>query len=150
MDKRFLQSVDESPLSLSPLSSFKLPSFFSANFLATLAASLVLFKGTRAESSSSSDDEKDRKGGRGARGRRSKSSRYGASVTGLEELDPPRDEFADVVSYRHYRLANSSWKYDCRVARPLARKMKGMKMTFIPEKFSDEDPILVLEFLINF
>ena len=74
----------------------------------------------------------------------------GAAVTGLTELDPPRDEFAKVVSYRHYRLLHTSGRYDSRVAGRLSRQVRAMTHTFRVEKFTGEDPIRILEFLRNF
>ena len=65
-------------------------------------------------------------------------------------MDPPREEFSEVTSYRHYRLKNTSSKYDGRVAGRLSRQVRAMQHTFLTEKFSGQDPILVIEFLRGF
>ena len=65
-------------------------------------------------------------------------------------MDPAREEFTEVTSYRHYRLKNTSLKYDGRISGRLSRQVRVMQDTFLTEKFSGEDPILVIEFLKEF
>ncbi len=55
-----------------------------------------------------------------------------------------------MTSYLHYRLKNTSWKYDGMIAGRLSRQTRAMQHTFLTEKFSGEDPILVIEFLKGF
>ena len=68
----------------------------------------------------------------------------------MEVLDPPRDEFDEVVNYSYYCLKISSDKYDGSITGRLCRTERGMAHSFRAEYFSGKDPVEIHEFLQNF
>ena len=74
----------------------------------------------------------------------------GDKVPGLVEIEAPRDEFVLAVSYRYYRLDNTSQTYNHRVASRLSRYTKALSHTIRARKFDGSEPIAVLEFLRSF
>jgi hypothetical protein len=67
------------------------------------------------DGSSSSDDSVPRKGNR----------MKGKSVPGLEEIIPSRSDYKKLVSYRTYRLANQSNRYNAAVTGKMSTYLKG-------------------------
>jgi hypothetical protein len=73
----------------------------------------------------------------------------GPRVPGLEEIIPSRSAYRRLLSYRTYRLANTSQRYDPTVTAKLASYAKRMKHS-LEEKFDGNEPIAVLDFLRSF
>ena len=73
----------------------------------------------------------------------------GPKVPGLEEIVPSRSAYRRLLSYRTYRLANTSQRYDPTVTAKLATYAKRMKHS-LEEKFDGNEPIAVLDFLRSF
>jgi hypothetical protein len=72
----------------------------------------------------------------------------GRTVPGLKEIIPARSDYANLVSYRSYRLANRSNRYDASVTGKLSSYLKRMKHAIPQEdRFSGDEPIEVLSFL---
>jgi hypothetical protein len=93
--------------------------------------------------SSSSDDSTHLRGN----GNRVK----GKSVPGLEEIVPSRSDYKDLVSYRTYRLADRSNRYNAAVTGKMSTYLKRVKHAISPEdRFSGDEPIEVLAFLRTF
>jgi hypothetical protein len=93
------------------------------------------------DGSSSSDDSAPRKGIRNK----------GKSVPGLEEIIPSRSDYKDLVSYRTYRLANRSNRYNATVTGKMSTYLKRVKHAIAPDdRFSGDEPIEVLAFLRTF
>jgi hypothetical protein len=93
------------------------------------------------DGSSSSDESVPRKGNR----------TKGKSVPGLEEIIPSRSDYKDLVSYRTYRLANRSNRYNAAVTGKMSTYLKRVKHAISPDdRFSGDEPIEVLAFLRTF
>jgi hypothetical protein len=73
----------------------------------------------------------------------------GPVVPGLTELTTRRPEFRDLLSYRHYRLANTTQRADAAISGKLNSQLKRMKY-HIDTKFSGDPAIQVLDFLKTF
>ncbi len=74
----------------------------------------------------------------------------GRRVKGLQEIEPPRDEFSRVVSYRFYRLNHQSTRYAAEDARIVSRQVRAMRHSFHTTHFDGSDPIMVLSFFKSF
>jgi hypothetical protein len=71
----------------------------------------------------------------------------GKSVPGLEEIVPSRSDYKYLVSYRTYRLANRSNRYNAAVTGKMSTYLKRFKHAIAPEYlFSGDEPIEVLAF----
>jgi hypothetical protein len=73
----------------------------------------------------------------------------GPVVPGLTELTTRRPEFRDLLSYRLYRLPNTTQRADAAISRKLNSQLKRMKY-HIDTKFSGDPAIQVLDFLKTF
>jgi hypothetical protein len=73
----------------------------------------------------------------------------GPVVPGLTELTTRRPEFRNLLSYRHYRLANITQKADAAISGKLNSQLKRMKY-HLDAKFSGDPAIQVLDFLKTF
>jgi hypothetical protein len=71
-------------------------------------------------------------------------------VKGLTELNPLNENFSRVLSYRSYRLENTSHKYNARVSAKITSLYKKMKHSFGDTLFNGDDPIAVFQFLSSF
>jgi hypothetical protein len=90
------------------------------------------------DGSSSSDDSVPRKGNR----------MKGKSVTGLEEIIPSRSHYKNLLSYRTYRLANRSNRYNAAVTGKMSTYLKRVKHAIAPDdRFSGDEQIEILAFL---
>ncbi len=75
-------------------------------------------------------------------------SALGPSVPGLAEVDPPRDEFARVVSYRFYRLNHTNATYDARASQKMKQQVRALRHAILPGRhFTGKGQIQVLAFL---
>jgi hypothetical protein len=84
------------------------------------------------ETSSSSDYSVPRKGNR----------MKGKSVPGLEEIIPSQSDHKKLVSYRTYRLANRSNRYNEAVTGKMSTYLKRVKHAISPdERFNGDEPI---------
>jgi hypothetical protein len=93
------------------------------------------------DGSSSSDDSVPRKGNR----------MKGKSVPGLEEIIPSRSDNKKLVSYRTYRLANRSNRYNAAVTGKMSTYLKRVKHAISPDdRFNGDEPIEILAFLRTF
>lgn len=90
------------------------------------------------EEENTSDEEND-----------SDSESMGPAVSGLSEQQTRRPEFAKLVSYRAYRLANRSQKVNPTVSGNVNAQLKRMKH-HIDGKFTGDPAIQVLDFLSSF
>jgi hypothetical protein len=98
-------------------------------------------------SSSSPDDGSSSDDSTQLRGIRVK----GKSVPGLEENVPSQSDYKELVSYRTYRLANRSNRYNAAVTGKMSTYLKRVKHAIAPEdRFSGDEPIEVLAFLGTF
>jgi hypothetical protein len=93
------------------------------------------------DSSSSSDDSVPQKGNR----------IKGKYVPGFEEIIPSRSDYKKLVSYRTYRLANSSNRYNAAVTGKMSTYLKRVEPAISPDdRFNGDEPIEVLAFLRTF
>jgi hypothetical protein len=93
------------------------------------------------DGSSSSDDLIPRKGNR----------MKGKSVPGLEAIIPSRSDRKKLVSYRTYRLANRSNRYNAAVTGKMSSYLKRVKHAISPDdRFNGDEPIERLAFLRTF
>jgi hypothetical protein len=68
---------------------------------------------------------------------------------GLPEIVPSRSDYRHLVSYRTYRLEDSSQSFDPSVTAKLSSYAKRLKHS-IEDKLSGDEPIKVLQFLRTF
>jgi hypothetical protein len=73
----------------------------------------------------------------------------GRASPGLKELIPSRSDYRLLVSYRSYRLENTSQRYDGTISRRLAPLIMGIRHS-VEDKFTGADPIEILDFLRSF
>lgn len=115
------------------------------------------------ETSSSSSSSRSSREGRGRRRGEEPSSRAtytshgairarekGRRHFGLKELKPTNPLYRKLLSYRYYRLEDSSGTRSSRDTGRVKDLIRRMNVTMLKQKFSGEDPILVLDFLARF
>jgi hypothetical protein len=75
----------------------------------------------------------------------------GKSVPGLEEIIPSRSDYKKLVSYRTYRLANRSNRYNAAVTGKMSIYLKRVKHAISPDdRFNADEQIEILAFLRTF
>jgi hypothetical protein len=75
----------------------------------------------------------------------------GKSVPGLEEIIPSRSDYKKLVSYRTYRLANLSNRYNAAVTGKMSTYLKRVKHAISPDdRFNGDEPIEILAFMRTF
>jgi hypothetical protein len=75
----------------------------------------------------------------------------GESVPGLEEIIPSRSDYKNLVSYRTYRLANRSNRYNAAVTGEMSIYLIRVKHAIAPDdRFSGDEQIEILAFLRTF
>ena len=82
--------------------------------------------------------------------RPSTSSVLGPPHFGLEEIRPANPDFKDVVSYRRYRLNNTSAETGTSVSRYVGHFVKTFSPTLDSRKFDGVNSIAILDFLSAF
>jgi hypothetical protein len=73
----------------------------------------------------------------------------GPPVPGLAEIIPSRSDYRHLVSYRTYRIEDCSQFFDQTITAKLSSYAKRLKHS-IKDKFSEDEPIEVLQFLRTF
>ena len=101
----------------------------------------------RSQPSSSSDEEDNHfRSRRDTRNRKSKGAKY----PGLKELSPTNSLYKDALSYRSYRLEDTSQRRTSRETGKVRDYIKRMDIKLKQHHFTGEDPIMVLDFLARF